>query len=215
MGLILCAVDYVLARVEIHDVGETVYTDQPRAGIAETIALAKAAGHEVVVVTNQAGPAYRAMLGGKHYPTVKDVCIRLIAIAKATGTADCTWCLATWDSFIWEKIDPERFDVYEARRREMLPKINARFTYWFEHAGMPSPGISAHPAWRMPETQMLQDILTSAKMEPSDAVMIAPDNSREARAARAVGMSVIVPDNAREHFEREKEEEERIHSTPF
>lgn len=192
--LYMIAVDYVLARVESNDLDEPVFTDKAHDGIAKLMTQAKESG-EVVIVTNQAGPAYRFCFGdnGK-LPTVKDVCRRLITLARATKTDDCTWFISTWDERIWEKIPEEQGEAAVVLVEKFLPKVTEHFLYWWRVNGLPTPGVSGHPDWRMPGTGMLEAVMQTAKVSPDECIMVAPEISREARAARKLGIDVFRPE---------------------
>lgn len=208
--LYMIAVDYVLAKVKSNDLDEPVFTDEARDGIAKLIAQAKESG-EIVIITNQAGPAWRFCFGddGK-LPTVKEVCRRLITIAHATKTDDCTWFISTWDERIWERIPEEQGEAAVVLVEKFLPKVTKHFLHWWRVNGLPTPGVSGHPDWRMPGTGMLEAVMQAAKVSPDECIMVAPETSREARAARKLGIDVFPVEQFEQFIQALSEPEEEV-----
>lgn len=118
------------------------WSSTPLAGVATHLAALQQVGWRAVLVTNQAGPAWRARTGRADYPTAEEVVERI-----AGGLTALAWCPDLLLVAMFARADhPQQ----HARRAAALITAQLR-----RRLGA-SCEASADPAWRKPRPGMLE-----------------------------------------------------------
>jgi histidinol phosphatase-like enzyme len=167
------------AGTSIIDFDQTVveqWSAVPIAGVAAHLATLQQAGWRTVLVTNQAGPAWRARAGRADYPTVEEVVGRI-----AGGLAALAWrpdllLVATF----------ARADHPQQHARRAAAQITAQLR---RRLGA-SCEASADPAWRKPGVGMLERARALGFAGPY--VLIGDNHEQDGGAAGAFGARFVL-----------------------
>lgn len=147
----------------------------PIPGVARQLAALRQAGWRTVLVTNQTGPAWRAVTGNPSYPTAEDLVARIVA-----GLAALQWTpgLLLVATFAGADLPP-----YQARHAAVRLGIQLR------RCLRTTCEASDDPAWHMPQTGMLER--AGALGFPGPYVLIGDNAAQSGDAALAFGARFV------------------------
>jgi phosphoglycolate phosphatase-like HAD superfamily hydrolase len=151
------------------------YGVRPLDGILAQLSRLHDEGHLLAVATNQAGPAWGLATGDPKYPTPESLGERFLEIAaNLPHLTAAPWFVAVGDPRL-----SLRADAY------------ARLVRVFKAAASPLDlHLSADPAWRKPEPQMLLAACAYYKLPPNQAVFVG-DYETDAAAAAAASVAYL------------------------
>ena len=147
----------------------------PIPGVARQLAALRRSGWRTVLVTNQSGPAWRAYTGKASHPTVEEVIARIVGGLTALQWTPGLLLVSTFVS--------DDLPQYQARHAA------ARLSIQLGRYLRTTCEASADPAWRMPQTGMLER--ARALGFPGPYVMIGDNAVLDGGAALAFGAQFV------------------------
>jgi len=160
----------------IFDLDQTLverYTARPLPGVTAVLAELVAHGTQLMIATNQAGPAWRKWTGRERFPTTEQVCERFAAVVRALPSLRAaTWLVAVYDARV--NLTSDQFEeLANAFNRSNTP-LDLR--------------AAADPMWRKPQPGMLWEACRLSGVSTAETCFIG-DMDSDAQAAQLAGMT--------------------------